>query len=506
MKILLFESLDSTSSHASRLLEAGEAPPFVVISRSQTGGRGRSGKSWSSPEGGLYLTLVLESQAIQQSKQSDLPLLTATAVALWLWREFGFRATIKWPNDLLYAGGKLAGILCESSVQGGVWGPVLLGVGINLHEAPVVAEQSSIAVDQILAEVQTQNVSDLAQSLAHFMSEALTQGYLQSEFKNYAIEAGQLWVNQQHLVRLNGLSPEGHLSISELDLSGELLLTSVRHEYQWIYQQQRPWPLLVADIGNTLTKIAVYRHPRQRDDVPFMLRLNPTLSTESLLELLKPLKDLCLPAGWPVHVISVSDSARDLMDRVLKDLGLQLVIVPKRPVRVRFDRYQFSDLGVDRVAMVEAAQEALPGRNLIVISAGTCVTVEVLHGDTHYLGGYILPGLQMKLDAMHQRTSRLPLLKLVDLDAKRLARGDLLGRDTRSAMLHGVLHETSLAIEGLKQELEQAWPGTQWDLICTGGDGEILSILLDTSFVPGLILQGIRLMVLGGWRQGAEAL
>ncbi len=100
---------------------------------------------------------------------------------------------------------------------------------------------------------------------------------------------------------------------------------------------------------------------------------------------------------------------------------------------------------------------------------------------------------------------RFANLKLVDLDAKSLAeRGDLLGRDTRSAMLHGVLHETSLAIEGLRRQLQEAWPGTQWDLICTGGDGEILSILLDSPFVPGLILQGVRLMVLGGWKQDPE--
>jgi biotin-[acetyl-CoA-carboxylase] ligase BirA-like protein len=506
MKIFRFESIDSTSSHASRLLNGGEATPFAVISRSQTAGRGRSGKTWISPEGGIYLTLVMNSQNLGPIPQGNLPLLTATGTALWLWREFGFRATIKWPNDLLYAGSKLAGILCESSVQGDMWGPVLLGVGINLHKAPDPLEQSSIAIDQILGHTHGADPLALAESLAHSLSESLLQATLFNEYQNYALEPGQLWADaQQNLVRLNGLNPAGALSVSQLGQTAEQLLTSVRHEYQWIYQQEYLWPLVVADIGNTLTKIAVFRNPRRREDQPLMLRLNPLDSKQKIMESLQPLKDLPRPDFWPVHAISVADATRDQVGRVLQDLGFQLVTVPKRVLRVRFDRYHFPDLGIDRVAMVEAAQEALPGRNLIVISAGTCVTVEVLHGDAHYLGGYVLPGLQMKLDAMHQRTARLPHLKLVDLDAKDLAeRGDLLGRDTRSAMLYGVLYETSLAIAGLRRQLQQAWPGTQWDFICTGGDGEILSILLNSPFIPGLILQGVRLMVLGGQKQDIE--
>jgi len=502
MKIFRFETLDSTSSHASRLIEGGEKPPFAVISATQSQGRGRSGKTWSSPEGGLYVTVVFDSHELAHTNQGQWPLIAATAIGIWLRREFGFRATIKWPNDILYAGQKLAGILCESSVQGGVWGPMLLGVGINVHEAPLVAEQRSISIDRIVGRPTRTPLPMLAESLAEHLHDTLQQRDLMQEFSNYCIEAGQLWGDgKDHLLRLQNFDAEGALQVADMQNNKTEVLTSVRHDYQWIYQQEKTWPLIVADIGNTLTKLAVYRHPRVRNDQPEFIRFHPQDSRDKLLETLKPLRDLGLPQGWPVHAISVADPGRDVVAHVLKDLGYQLVSVPKRPLHVRYERYQFSDLGIDRVAMVEAAQEALPGRNLIVVSAGTCVTMEVLHGDTYYLGGYVLPGLQMKLDAMHQRTARLPHLKLSEVDGKKLARGELLGRDTRSAMLHGVLHETSLAVIGLRKELEQAWPGTQWELICTGGDGEILSILLDSPFVPGLILQGVRLMVLGGWTE-----
>jgi biotin-[acetyl-CoA-carboxylase] ligase BirA-like protein len=502
MKIFQFETLDSTSSHATRLLEGGEVPPFAVISQKQTQGRGRSGKTWSSPEGGLYLTVVLDSRELAHTKQGQWPLLAATAIAIWLRNEFNFRVTIKWPNDLLYAGQKLAGILCESSVQGGVWGPLMLGVGINIHEAPMVPEQRSISVDRILGHRTQTPLPGMAESLAEHLRATLPGPDLLKEFLNFTIEPGQLWADAGGgLVRLQSFDAEGALHVSDLKKNAEHVLTSVRHDYQWIYQQEKSWPLIVADIGNTLTKLALYRQPRDRHDQPLILRFHPQEGREKLLDTLQPLRDAGLPQGWPVHAISVADASREVASKLLQETGFQLVQVPKRPLQVRFDRYQFSDLGIDRVAMVEAAQEALPGRNLIVVSAGTCVTIEVLHGDRHYLGGYVLPGLQMKLDAMHQRTARLPHLKLSDLDGKKLARGELLGRDTRSAMLHGVLHETSLAVIGLRKELEQAWPGTQWELICTGGDGEILSILLDSPFVPGLILQGVRLMVLGGWTE-----
>lgn len=502
MKIFRFESIDSTSSHASRLLEGGEPPPFAVISQNQSQGRGRSGKTWTSPEGGLYLTVVLESHDLAHAKQSQWPLLAATATALWLQHEFHFRTTIKWPNDLLYAGQKLGGILCESSVQGDVWGPVMIGVGINVHAAPDVAEQKSISIDRIMGAITPVDLLTLAESLAQYLRLTLPQSGLLHEFNRFSVEAGQLWsTSTGEIARVQTCDAEGALHVTDLATSKDRALTSVRHDYQWIYQQDRDWPLLVADIGNTLTKLAVFRHPRRRDDEPLMIRWNPKDPRETLLETLKPLQELGLPPGWPVHAISVSDQGRERAARVLKDLGFQLQTVPKRPLRVRYERYKFSDLGIDRVAMTEAAEEALPGRNLLVVSAGTCVTIEVLHGDAHYLGGYVLPGLQMKLDAMHQRTARLPLLKLIDIDARKVARDDLLGRDTRTAMLHGVVRETSLAVDGLKRELQAAWPGTEWDLICTGGDGEILSILLGAPFVPGLILQGVRLMVLGGWTE-----
>jgi pantothenate kinase type III len=79
-----------------------------------------------------------------------------------------------------------------------------------------------------------------------------------------------------------------------------------------------------------------------------------------------------------------------------------------------------------------------------------------------------------------------------------MAAGALLGFDTESAMLAGVLRETSLALKALRIELELAWPGATWEFLCTGGDGEVLSHMLAAPYAPQLIFEGMRLMVLGG--------
>jgi len=114
----------STQDEARRLLEAGEASPgHVVVADEQTAGRGRFGRSWMSPSGGLYATFLVPHAA-------GIALLAGVAVARALER-FGGAVGLKWPNDVLVGGKKLAGILIEA--DGDI---ALVGVGVNIDEAP----------------------------------------------------------------------------------------------------------------------------------------------------------------------------------------------------------------------------------------------------------------------------------------------------------------------------------------------------------------------------------
>jgi BirA family biotin operon repressor/biotin-[acetyl-CoA-carboxylase] ligase len=121
-------AIGSTSDRLKDLARTGAPEWTAVLAERQTGGRGREGRSWQSPPGGLYLSVLLRPRA---EPVSLLPLAAGVAVAEAL-SGFGAACELKWPNDVLASGRKLAGILAEaSSGSAGVeW--VVLGIGVNV--------------------------------------------------------------------------------------------------------------------------------------------------------------------------------------------------------------------------------------------------------------------------------------------------------------------------------------------------------------------------------------
>lgn len=123
--------LDSTNEEARRLAEAGEVGPLWIMAERQSAGRGRRGRVWHSPAGNLAATLLLTPRA-PQSVTGQLSFAAALAVADTA-AHFApaIAIAVKWPNDVLAEGKKLAGILLEG---GGSW--LAIGIGINLAGHP----------------------------------------------------------------------------------------------------------------------------------------------------------------------------------------------------------------------------------------------------------------------------------------------------------------------------------------------------------------------------------
>lgn len=123
--------VDSTNS---RLLDANpQHDPQVLIAESQTAGRGRRGRQWVSPFGAnLYLSLAWRFEA-WPARFSTLPLAIAVALARAVSAAGLPQVGIKWPNDLHFAGRKLAGVLIEPRGEAGGSCRVVVGVGVNLH-------------------------------------------------------------------------------------------------------------------------------------------------------------------------------------------------------------------------------------------------------------------------------------------------------------------------------------------------------------------------------------
>jgi len=134
-KIVYFDSIHSTMDHAFELGMAGEDEGTVVCAESQTKGKGRLGRSWSSPKGkGIYMSIILR-PSLLPSNVAQLTLLAAVATCEAIRKTTSVAAKIKWPNDILINDKKVAGILTELSAEVDRVRFVVVGVGVNVNTA-----------------------------------------------------------------------------------------------------------------------------------------------------------------------------------------------------------------------------------------------------------------------------------------------------------------------------------------------------------------------------------
>ena len=181
-ELLHFDSLPSTNDYLKSPLpeEVDSSLPVFVLADQQTAGRGRLGRSWDSPKGGIYMSLLWPLPVTAEQAVS-LPLLTALAVRLALQPYFKQAIVVKWPNDLLVQRGdepqKLAGILVELAGE-----KLIIGVGVNVWNQ---ADSGSSLLEE------------LSRGLIHRMLEYLIRYFeLGSTFAMFADEY------RQHMARI----------------------------------------------------------------------------------------------------------------------------------------------------------------------------------------------------------------------------------------------------------------------------------------------------------------
>jgi BirA family transcriptional regulator, biotin operon repressor / biotin---[acetyl-CoA-carboxylase] ligase len=147
-RLLRFERIDSTNDEAKRLAEAGAAEGAFVLAREQSAGRGRRGRTWVSPPGNLYGSLLLRPAcAARDAAQLGFAASLAVAEAASYVLPPGASVTCKWPNDVLVDGAKVAGILMESRAGGaGALEWLVLGIGVNLVSHPAGTEHPATSL------------------------------------------------------------------------------------------------------------------------------------------------------------------------------------------------------------------------------------------------------------------------------------------------------------------------------------------------------------------------
>ena len=168
-----YSTTDSTNTQAKLLAKQGAPHGTVLIAGHQTGGRGRMGRTFQSPEGkGVYLSLILR-PGCKPEQLMHLTCAAGVAMVEAVEKVSGVRPQIKWINDLVVHGTKLGGILTEMSVDKGLVDYAVIGIGINCRqkEGDFPLEIASIATSLSLAA----GKEILPEKLAAAMVEALWQ-------------------------------------------------------------------------------------------------------------------------------------------------------------------------------------------------------------------------------------------------------------------------------------------------------------------------------------------
>ncbi len=232
---------------------------------------------------------------------------------------------------------------------------------------------------------------------------------------------------------------------------------------------------LVIDIGNTRSKIAVFSGSGPEDIVvcePLTVAELETVATK-------------YPAVRSVILSAVKDYPAEV-DRFLQQHYNFLKLSNRTPVPVII-RYKTPEtLGKDRLALAVAARASFPGQNVLVIDAGTTITYDFVNQNGEYLGGAISPGIRMRLKALHTFTGKLPLIE------EPSAAAGLIGTDTQSAILSGVLNGVLAEAEGIISAYQTRFPHLK--IVLSGGDEKYFDKRLKNNIFahPNFVLRGLK--------------
>jgi BirA family biotin operon repressor/biotin-[acetyl-CoA-carboxylase] ligase len=236
--VQVHQVLDSTNAQALRAVPQGISRPLLILAERQDAGRGRRGRPWVSPyAANLYYSLVIPVQG-GIKRLDGLSLVAGMAVAACL-REHGVNdATLKWPNDVLVQGQKIAGILLELVGDPADQCHVVLGIGVNAnmrHAEGIDQQWSSIYLQTQRLVDRTALAISLSKALAYYLGrlEAVGFAHLRQEWENlhawqgrdvnlvsgvHIISGTVLGINDQGALRLNIGGREEVFSGGELSL------------------------------------------------------------------------------------------------------------------------------------------------------------------------------------------------------------------------------------------------------------------------------------------------
>jgi BirA family biotin operon repressor/biotin-[acetyl-CoA-carboxylase] ligase len=216
-----FSEISSTQDYAVSVAEMNpDSHGTVIVSESQFSGRGRKGKRWISPRGGLWFSVITKPE-IKASSSMLLSFAMSLAICETMVGSFNIPGYIKWPNDILIKGKKAGGILLSTAVHGEELEYGIIGVGLNLNAKPNEIRASTSLIE---------NAKNSSISREHFLASVLTifskyYDLLESDLHRLIIDRWKRccpMMGRKVSLSLNGVQLDG--LAHDIDVDGSLIL------------------------------------------------------------------------------------------------------------------------------------------------------------------------------------------------------------------------------------------------------------------------------------------
>lgn len=222
-EIFYEKEIDSTNTQAKRMGEHDAVNGTVVIAERQTAGKGRRGKTWISPAGNCYFSILLRPEVVVD-RASIITLVSALALAKAIKQVAALDTMIKWPNDVIANGKKLCGILTESSTDLEYINYVVVGIGVNVNQTDFPEEIKDMASSICLEIGQEVNRAELLGTFLNIFEEYYEIFLETEDLSRLSDEYNQMLVNRGKEVKIIEKDQERILTAIGIDNKGGLIV------------------------------------------------------------------------------------------------------------------------------------------------------------------------------------------------------------------------------------------------------------------------------------------
>ncbi|MDR1878689.1 MAG: type III pantothenate kinase [Bacteroidales bacterium] len=235
---------------------------------------------------------------------------------------------------------------------------------------------------------------------------------------------------------------------------------------------------LILDFGNTCQKMAIVAE----DGIRFQIT-QPRILQEDII-----FADKMYPIGHAILSSVVNDTEE--IEHFLQNKYRFIKLSPTTRIQVKNKYKTKSTLGSDRLACAVAAHNLFPDRNVLILQAGSCLTSDFISAKGEYLGGSISPGMDMRFQALHCFSARLPLTAYKNINF-------ITGRTTEEAVLSGVINGITAECNYIIKQYKIKYPSPRLKVILTGGNVKEFEKTINHQIVtfPNLVIIGLDLIL-----------